>query len=371
MNNVSGPVNYYKLTKNNKIIYIFFDIHYNIDVETECSENNAIRIDNFLSQFFEKNNKIMVDFFLETSSKPNDEFNDNRGFIYLNKIRNVFRNLYRKNKKYDYLRLQYIDIRQYTELWNISDLFDNYLTVINNNFYNLNNMLKQLNNLSSVNLLNLKKLIDNIKDNKITPTNLLEKVLYKIIHKYNNDDIKKKINDFFNENIYNKLIYLINSIDNFYIKYKNYPIEVEQKYFNNKLECEIIILDKKIKVSNIKSKYDEKIYNEIKTTINNLYNIYADIFSNLMDCYTLRRLLDKSYVENSIIYCGAYHSAVYVWFLVKYFDYSIINIYKINNIDKNNLIKNIKASTDVYDVYKDIMEIDAIQCVKIENLFEL
>ena len=369
MNNVSGPINYYKLTKKNKIIYIFFDIHYDINVETECSENNAIRIDNFLSQFFEKNNKIMVDFFLETSTRPNNEFNENRGFIYLNKIRNVFRNLYRKNKKYDYLRLQYIDIRQYTELWNIWDLFEVYLNKINDNFYNLYNVLEKLKQLSSIDLLNIKNLIDNIKNNKISPTNILEKALHKIIHKYNNDDVKKKINNFFNENIYDKLTFLINAIDKFYTKYKNYPIEVEQKYFNNELKYEITTLDKNIKLCNIKSKYDEKIYNEIKLNITNFYYLYTDIFSNLMDCYALRRLLDKNYVDNSIIYCGAFHSVVYVWFLVKYFDYDIIDINKINNINKNDLIKNIKASSNFNDVYKDIMEIDAIQCVKIENLF--
>jgi len=43
----------------------------------------------------------------------------------------------------------------------------------------------------------------------------------------------------------------------------------------------------------------------------------------LMDIFSLRRFLDKSYITNAITYTGSAHSLNYIMILVKYFDFKI------------------------------------------------
>ena len=59
------------------------------------------------------------------------------------------------------------------------------------------------------------------------------------------------------------------------------------------------------------------------------------------DLYLIRRILDKKYINNCIIYTGGHHVTNIVFLLVKYFNFKIIdcfysdnnyNIKKLNNI---------------------------------------
>lgn len=76
---------------------------------------------------------------------------------------------------------------------------------------------------------------------------------------------------------------------------------------------------------------------QYETSSRNLLNIIKRIFDNvdhidnhtsilfvyLTDVYLLRRLLDKDYVTNAVVYTGATHSCNYVSKLVKHFDFKI------------------------------------------------
>ena len=74
-------------------------------------------------------------------------------------------------------------------------------------------------------------------------------------------------------------------------------------------------------------------------------NIYYLGYINviLTDLYFLRRFLDKKYIKNTIVYCGLYHMFDYIYFLTKYFNFKMTNIYykdksyKLDKIDTTNI----------------------------------
>jgi hypothetical protein len=80
---VNGPINFFRLKNNNKDIYLFSDIHKDLNNQTECDEINSINIDKFFLNFF-KNNKKQVDFMLETYK---DYQNNCESQIYLVKLK--------------------------------------------------------------------------------------------------------------------------------------------------------------------------------------------------------------------------------------------------------------------------------------------
>lgn len=84
---------------------------------------------------------------------------------------------------------------------------------------------------------------------------------------------------------------------------------------------------------------------EITKIVMNILSIMSDIgavssmsTSTILDTYFLRRFLDKDYVVNGVSYTGAAHSQMYVYILVKYFDFKITHAsylkYSINETNK-------------------------------------
>ena len=127
---VNGPINFFRLKNNNKDIYLFSDIHKDLNNQTECDEINSINIDKFFLNFF-KNNKKQVDFMLETYK---DYQNNCESQNYLFKLRKMFNSFYKKNPYYENLRIHYLDIRNYK-----------YLEQIHQNSYYLIDYLKSNN----------------------------------------------------------------------------------------------------------------------------------------------------------------------------------------------------------------------------------
>ena len=109
---------------------------------------------------------------------------------------------------------------------------------------------------------------------------------------------------------------------------------------------------------------------EIKKLVDIIHETIIDIYSLFTDLYLLRRILDKNYINKSIIYSGSQHSLNYIYFLVKYFDFKIVKIHKINE-NKDEIIKSIKNTDIVYDIYKLFIDKEKPyeQCIMYENLF--
>jgi hypothetical protein len=88
----------------------------------------------------------------------------------------------------------------------------------------------------------------------------------------------------------------------------------------------------------------------------------------LTDCYFLRRLIDNPTIKKSIVYTGAYHSVIYLWFLIKYCNYNINDYsYLRNDITKTKLIDIIKKS-DYLDIIQYVIPSKVNQCIKIKEL---
>jgi hypothetical protein len=214
-----------------------------------------------------------------------------------------------------------------------------------------------------------------------------EKILKKIelLKSLTNNDEKKKISSqilkYF-ENIYSKLNKLMND-KNEIIQAKSSVKNLngdKQKYYMNKIfnRCN----DKKLKrylIHFMEMNYGNVMFNlnnELLNITNVLKNIelsnideineiylltkfvreaITDLYCLVVDCFLLRRVLDKDYINNSIIYTGFQHSIHYMYFLHKYYNFEITKIFHTEkNLDK--MLKQIKNSAFVYEIYSFITD---------------
>lgn len=96
--------------------------------------------------------------------------------------------------------------------------------------------------------------------------------------------------------------------------------------------------------------------------------------------FFLRRIIEKKqYIKKSIIYTGSGHTIVYIWFLIKFYNYDIVDYYYVNtnklntidnkiediNIKIKNFIKNLDNIDELFEIF---MPKKFNQCVKIKNI---
>lgn len=341
--NINGPVNIIRLTNGEKIVYIFGDLHINLEKQTECVYDKnieSIDIDKFFRKIFKKNPDKKFDFFYEgyynldpkIDSKQQNEILDNQIYTknYFSQIiKLVFNNIdiidnkIHTSKQFHNVRLHYFNFR---------NIIPHYIYLMNNsdNFYNLQYSNNYNNIISSFMIYN--KLFIEIKDFLDSDKNSYIKKIKSI---YNNKEIGEKI-----INVYNILIIdLLNNI----LKLINDTI----KYIKNTPK----LFDKYISI-NDKYELNKLIY----ININIIDELLSCLFSNLTDIYLVRRLLDKNYINNCIIFTGAYHMIDIVYILIKYFDFKITHIANSDKeIDKGN-IDNVNTIIKKKDItnYDDI-----------------
>jgi hypothetical protein len=173
--------------------------------------------------------------------------------------------------------------------------------------------------------------INNNNTNTNTKTSQIDKnsqeyYLNKIIHKYKHKTLKTNLNDYFNAFLmefignFNKIIFKIST---YILFYKN--------DINNLLNLSKII-----------ESYDK------------LYDITFALYALITDVYFLRRFLDKDYIQNVISYCGRNHALNYIYFLVKYCNFTITKIYNTGGLkieDIENKIKDIKETDELDKIY--------------------
>ena len=370
---LNGPVNFFKLKNGDKEVYLFGDRHNNIENQGECDELESFNFDKYLKYFFKHNTKN-IDFMLETPMKPNEYYDKNYNDIYLDKIRKVFQELYNKNPYYKYLKVHYIDIRFFN---NINEPFlyvRNIQGYINNkglyDFQYIINTLEIINKLLNEQINIIDKYYKDEKSN-VDKENIVDVLFNKIITKYNNKENKIKINKFFKVMCYERMKFLIDEITKFITDCNKY-----QKIFDDNKDK----LDKKHMNSNkelykqyllFEDFYDTDKYNKIKDDVlitgEKIEIQILNIGVYIMDSYFLRRLLDKDYIKNSIVYTGAFHNTDYLHFLVKNYDYKIVEYGTINDISSNELEKLIKKTDSWMDIYKYVDSNK--QCIKINKLF--
>lgn len=329
---INGPNNIIRLTNGEKIIYLLGEFHYNIEDEKECefdSKHETLDVDKFLIKFFGKEKNKNFDFFLEMQKFDIETYASykKQKKQYLEQLRKMVakeskidNNKIIISENYSNIRFHTFDFR-----WEISNEFKYLFDLMDGrmNFifpYDKNSLIQIYSTLPEI-INNYNKFLEFLKFGESVYIN-------KIKNKYNNKDIKKKIN-----NIYQKSV--IGFINN-NIKLANKILDYMEKNTNNLLSIYISKIEK-IEIQ--------------KFILINLSDLMAKLISPfviLIDLYLLRRILDKKYTTNNIVYTGQYHLVDIAVLLVKHFDFKITNTFYLDEKikDINKFIK--KMDTDDY-----------------------
>jgi hypothetical protein len=338
---INGPNNVVRLTNGKKIIYIFGDIHLDAREQNECPYNEkheSLDIDKFLLKFFNKETEKKFDVFVEVQQddllyyKNNPKYKDKYLFQMrkmLSQKINIQNNTTVISKKIPNVRFHYFDFRFYL-LQEFTDLFS--LPDISNMFnfpFNYEYMLTRIENMLKTIIEKLNNTLDFLLSNE-------PKYINKIKNVYSNDDIKKKIN----------LIYDILVVD--YIKYIiNLSNEVIEYIVQNKTKITLKYLSFEQKID---------IQKDFFIKLNLIDSHLIQPFSILTDLYLLRRILDKKYTNNNIIYTGSFHMIDIVVLLVKFFDFEITNIFY--NGSENNDNSDNSDNSNIIELNKYIKNVD-------------
>jgi hypothetical protein len=449
---LNGPINYFKLSKNNTRINIFMDFHAPINRQRKCEEYESKDIDKYFHKLLstplsDKSNTDTLDFFLEinpTSINFKNKYysNDN----YLASIRKMFSKLY--NQKYsdldkddmpqENIRLHYMDIRDYASFNAITKKIDiilldldknklDNLNFVNIELVSIKNILTFLNSMidsiinkddktiysvlstKKIDYVNLKEIsekftdktsnisVDNEikKSKKDSKKNLkkdsekdseqlldvnmvmdvgLYQILQKILLNYTNSNNKDNIINLFSEHYIKTSRYVINKLDKLIIQIAQIDKIIDDYVVEEKITFEEINSDKNDGSRDVLPYYFysmkkyKKSLREIIDSIEEIDSLIMKMGVIMTDCYFLRRLTDNSKIQKSIIYTGAYHSVIYLWFLIKYNDFIIEDYYYLkDNMSTQKIVEIIKKS-DYLDIMKYVIPDKINQCVKIKEL---
>lgn len=353
MNYLNGPINYCCLEGNiygiKKKITLFMDVHNKLDNQTRCDTFNSVDISYYMY------NKIMqsdieLDFFLEIDIDELKSKQTNKRDIYIKELFELFKSEFvvekinnkdnvRYSKSNQNVRLHYLDVRNYMDINLIRSIIKNKIKKQLKLLYDATNS-KEKKNISQLILkyieyieIKINKLLkdkEEIKNNNFKNIANDKQKFYinKIINRCNNENLKYNLIKFIDDNCHR-----INEDLN-----KGFSdIKYELKYIN--YESENIETSKLIFMENI---------------IDFIEEASLDLYSLFMDCYLLRRVLDKNYIQNSIIYTGIQHSIHYIFFLVKFYNFNITKIFHLEK-NLNDMINLIKNTNYVINIYKYII----------------
>ena len=230
--------------------------------------------------------------------KSNINYND----IFLEIDKDDDKILFENNKKkYPNLRIHWNNVSSNKfiiksikyEIYNHLTFFINIIKNIDNYNYNVSLFNTFLNNIIQIKN-NINVLFDILNNDNIYSYS--SNFINKIKNRYNINDSNKCVEKYFTV-----IIDYINIIK----KCIDYIIKNVQKYINNNNNSTQLIFNIFIKLS--------KIYNNLNI-INHLFN----------DIYTIRRILDKNYISNCIIFSKSKNIYNYVFSLINLFDFKII-----------------------------------------------
>ncbi|MEM0354254.1 MAG: hypothetical protein QXW79_01595 [Thermoplasmata archaeon] len=393
---INGPINVIRMEGTvgtiKKIVYLFMDYHMPVGSETQCSHIFAEDVHRYLARSFYKlsgSNKI-YDFFVEvfpselTNKVTNKtEFRD----IYIEEVVKFFRKIFvydsKKNKVlinevFKNIRLHYIDIRDYykTNLFNVIDkmksLANEFMCQQHINLDSLHKIIDFLHILKR----HLKLVIDIItrkiwkKTTKIkiispqkysVDINALIYIANKMSKSYKNKYVMERMNQMMKQSV-EDFSSIINILDDSIERFGKYA-EYLEKSENVLVRDENTVY---LYAYGPSSHSRRKIIIDIMDIVENLFDGIIEYFGRFMDIYFLRRMLDKDYITNVIVYTGALHSNTYIHELVKYFDFKVTHAsyFKGKSIDELN--KEIKKKS-IMEIQELILPHKVEQCSDMSN----
>ncbi|VVU95217.1 hypothetical protein CPAV1605_942 [seawater metagenome] len=359
--NISGPVSVVSLNGeingNKKKIVLFGDYHYPMVDQNECKDYDSISIKQYLINVFKDTDKP-IDFFLEISPSMFETVKqEDKSYvdIYLNNLRYFFVNEM-QNPSFKNVRYQYSDIRKiiYTIL---HDFLTNNATLENivkyRNIYDtdIEFLIEKANIVSdSINII-IKALKSNLEEfNKMIQEASEEKKFYmknirKIVFNYNHQEVKDQIRQIL------KIIIV--------------GIKESMQKIINQL--------KKIQKNKAKKKYsyydlDKAILKLSQDLYRNLH-MTSGFYVMLTDLYTVRRMLDKNYINTAVFYGGAQHMTDILNILVNNFGFNVIDKFSqqdlLITIDRQYFNKYYKEYNQDYLDEKEYYILN--QCVDVSN----
>lgn len=408
---VNGPINTVRLegtiNNNPKIIYLFMDMHMNVQLQTECDNIRSIDIDKFLVNTFdtlyEKNPEKKYDLFVELNPLYYTRFGTGRSIQkgrYLfdqvakmfNKSVNIKDEKMYQSEELKNVRLHYADIREYTtrRYDNIMNGIYNIISSIQNNGYlvcrDIANLLDGMKLIHS-NMMFLYNLIYSNKDIKPQKSPIIftenqnilmsytdkdyqliaQKIIYKILTKYTNPNVKKIINDYISTEMHDEFKKMFAEFDTKYQYVDELFKKIKPYEFQN---IGTILMKHKDGRYTYGLNMNDIIYELTKLEEFLWAFLVATIGLQLMDLYVLRRILDKDYVGNAIAYTGAAHSMNYIRILLKYFGFHITNwsYIKYDIEQSEQIIKNSEKMEDLQELFFPPV---LVQCSDLEGFPKL
>lgn len=356
---INGPINAFRIegTVDNikKVLYIYGDIHLYANDQTQCDSIKSIEMKDYLMRGFNKSDKT-IDFFLEIQPSYINTIKHKYRHHYILTLRYFFMKCFnfdiKKNKIYTStvlpnVRFHYMDIRPLIEI--NPDIFkDMLLFYIKYNFEisdeSVDNMLNAIKKKSD----NTNFILDSLFDYSKKKEKYYNENMYS--HDYTFDektalDIIKKTYDADNINVKNILKKIINTnIRPKILKYLSCIKELITLFpeYKQSMKSFLFDIDSMSKLTILKI----KIYKCLKFC--EFYDLYVGTL--LTDMYFLRRMLDKQYITNSLIYCGNSHAINYIYTLIKYFDFKLTH-FSYSNLSSDELTNIIKKTEDDFDIY--------------------
>ena len=378
---VNGPVNVVRLEgkigNTPKVIYLFFDLHKPIEKQSKCDNNTKEEILN-IDEYILKNidTKITYDYVFERN--PLASLGNK---IYIEKMNVLYEKFHKKDNiknkitNHTNIRSHWVDIRRYLfpEYYSSSDLILN--KIVNSKSIDIKNNLKYYilsyigaASLSHRSLKHLGYVLFNYKDFKKQNINIpnpelndsiknmkdYDSLLYlktiviivdKLKNKYTNESVKKIINEHL-LNLDELLRQILDVIDAYIDKLYDMYLQLlkQQDTFIVKKTIDLII------------EIDDYIYSKLFIT----FGLY------LMDLYCMRRILDKNYITNALVYTGGLHSSNYIRILLRDFDFKITHVSnmplnKTMSVEELNIIIKKTTMTDL-EISKLFFNMDSLQC---------
>jgi len=202
----------------------------------------------------------------------------------------------------------------------------------------------------------------------------LYQILQKILLNYKNSNNRDNIINLFTEHYIKTSKYVIDKLNKLIMHITEIDKVIDDYIIEEKITFEEININKNDGSRDISPYYFysmtkyKQFLREIVDTIEEIDHLVVKMGVIMTDCYFLRRLTDNSHIKKSIIYTGAYHSVIYLWFLIKYNNYTVTDYYYLkDNTTTKNLIEIIKKS-DYLDVMKYVIPDKVNQCIKIKEL---
>lgn len=380
---VNGPINVARLEGEifgiKKHIYIFMDFHNDITYQSQCVNIDNIDVSKYIVQQLKTSNKdITYDLFSETyrsslSKKAQKKVNNKTPYMYrrryideVNKILAV--ESISEKKMLSNVRYHYIDIREYLKK-NINDLFYNLDSVIGTcasagaiRSTDYSYIMVSLEKLSAMfNVTYTALFMDNKNNsqkkskkhknstecennNDVINIDIIKKFMIKITSKYKHTEIPNLLKELFDqiEKDFNYLNKLINKSIKLLNDFGPIPNISEINIIKVGDRSIVSYGSSRIKFLNFITELEKTVYElEMIATFN-----YALIF----DLFFLRRFLDKDYVQNAIVYTGIAHSMIYIYVLIKLFNFKMTNISYIKKGTNMNTLNKFFKDKNINDV---------------------